>query len=127
MGGKGAAVGPALFRAGASTRLILLVVGGLARGDRLLDILEPQGELVRVELLATAAELHALQLTQEMLQAIDLRQRLVARRTRLVALGERGRKPRLQVGDFDRRLIRALAHASERTRFARGRGQQTAA
>ena len=93
MGGKRAALGPALFRAGASALLILLVVGGLARGDGLLDILERQGELVRIELLRPTAELHALQLTQEMLQAIDLRQRLVA-------LGERGRQPRLQLGDF---------------------------
>src|SRR5271166_5743714 len=99
------AVGPALFRTGASVPLVLLVVGGLARGDGLLDILERQGELVRVELLGPTAELHALQLTQEMLQAIDLRQRLVA-------LGERGREPRLQLGGFDRRLIRALAHTA---------------
>ena len=113
MGGQRAAVGAALFRAGASALLVLLVVGGLARGDRLLDILERQGELVRVEFLGPTAELHALQLTQEMLQAIDLRQRLVTRRTRLVALGERGRELRLQLGDFDRRLIRALAHDPE--------------
>ena len=125
MGGKGAALGAALFRAGASMFLVLPVVGGLARGDGLLDILERQGELVRVEFLGPTAELHALQLTQEMLQAIDLRQRLVARRTRLVALGERGRELRLQLGDFDRQLIRALAHDLERTRFARGRDQQT--
>jgi len=104
MGGKRAALGPSLFRAGASALFILLVVGGLARCDGLLDILERQSELVRVELLRPTAELHALQLTQEMLQAINLRQRLVA-------FGERGRKPRLQLGDFDRRLIRALAHA----------------
>ena len=118
MGGKRAAIGAALCGAGASFRLILLVVDGLARGDGLLDILERQGDLVRIELLGTAAELHALQLTQEMLQAIDLRQRLVA-------LGERGRELRLQLGDFNRQLIRALTHDLERTRFARGRDQQT--
>jgi hypothetical protein len=117
MGGKRAAVGPALFRAGASVPLVLLVVGRLARGDGLLDILERQGELVRVELLGPMAELHALQLTQEMLQAIDLRQRLVA-------LGERDREPRLQLGDFDRRLIRALAHTPEENRFARHRDKE---
>ena len=115
------------FSARARARcLVLLVVGGLARGDGLLDILERQGELVRIELLGPTAELHALQLMQEMLQAIDLRQRLVALRNRRVALGERGREPRLQLGDFDRRLICALAHAQERIRFARGRDQQTA-
>ena len=101
--GRWAGRAPRLARrfsaASASALLILLVVGGLDRGDGLLDILERQGELVRVELLGPTAELHALQLTQEMLQAIDLRQRLVARRTRLVALGERGREPRLQLGD----------------------------
>jgi len=126
MGGKRAALGPALFRAGASALLVVLVVGGLAGGDGLLDILERQGELIRIKLLGPAAELHALQLTQEMLQAIDLRQRLVAGRKRRVAFGERRRKPRLEVGDIGRRLIRALAHALEENRFARRRDQQTA-
>ncbi len=124
MGGKRAAIGPALFCAGASAPLVLLVVGRLARGDRLLDILERQGELVRIELLGPTAELHALQLMQEMLQAIDLRQGLIARRTRRVALGERDREPRLQLRDFDRRLIRALAHAPEENRSARHRNME---
>ena len=126
MGGKRAAMGATLLGASASVRLILLVVGGLARGDGLLDILKRQGELIRIELLGPAAELHALQFAQEMQQAIVPRHRLVARRNRGVALGERDRKPRLQLGDLGRRLIRALAHGQERTRFARGRGQQTA-
>ena len=102
--------------------LVLLVVGGLARGDGLLDILERQGELVRIELLGTAAELHALQLMQEMLQAIDLRQRLVARR--IARRSASAREPRLQLGDFDRRLIRALAHAQEENRSARRRDKE---
>ena len=120
MGGKRAAIGAALFGASASRRLILFVVVGLAGRDGLLDILKRQGELVRIELLGTAAELHALQLTQEMQQAIVLRQRFVARRNRGVALGERRRKPRLQRGDVGWRLIRALAHARKRIKFARG-------
>ena len=103
---------------------VLLVGGGLARGDRLLDILERQGELVWIELLGPAAELHALQLTQEMLQAIGPRQRLVTRRARLVALGERDREPRLQLGGLGRRLIRALAHAPEESRSARRRDEE---
>jgi hypothetical protein len=126
MGGKRAAVGPTLLRAGASALLILLVVGGLACGDGLLDILERQGELVRVQLLGAAAELHALQLMQKMQQAIVARERLVALRKRGVALGERRRKPRLQVGDPGRRLIRALLHERQRITFARLRGQESA-
>ena len=124
MGGKRAAPGAALFRASASALLILLVVGGLDRGDGLLDILERQGELVRVELLGPTAELHALQLTQEMLQAIVLRQRLVARRTS----PRRARRARPRAAPatrrFDRRLICALAHGLERTRSARRRGEE---
>ena len=107
-------------------RLILFVVSGLAGRDGLLDILERQRELVRIELLGTATELHPLQLTQEMLKPIDLRQRLVARRNRRVPFGERRRKPRLEVGAVDRGLIRALAHDPDRTRFARACDQKTA-
>jgi hypothetical protein len=125
MGGKRATIGAALSGAGASVRLILLVVGGFASGDGLLDILKRQGELVRIELLGAAAKLHALQLMQEMQQAVVPRQRLVARRKRSVALGERRRKPRLQLGDVGQRMIRALAHDPKRIRFARGRDQQT--
>jgi hypothetical protein len=43
-------------------RRVLLVVGGFGRRDGLLDILERQSELVRIELLRTSAKLHALQL-----------------------------------------------------------------
>ena len=121
MGGKRVALGPAPFRTSASALLVLLVVGGLVRGDGLLDILERQGELVRVELLRPAAELHALQLMQEMLQAIVAGESLVARRDRGVALGERGRELRLQLGDVHWRLIRALAHDRKRITSAHRR------
>ena len=62
MGGKRATIGAALSGAGASVRLILLVVVGFAGGDGLLDILKRQGKLVRIELLGAAAKLYALQL-----------------------------------------------------------------
>jgi hypothetical protein len=45
-------------------------------GNRLLDILERQKQLLGIELLRTAAELRALQLAQQMPQAINLRPRL---------------------------------------------------
>ena len=111
MGRKRAAIGAALVGASASRRLILFVVGGFAGRNGLLDILKRQAELVWIELLGTATKLHALQLMQEMQQAIVLRQRFIARRNGGVALGERRRKPRLQRGDIGWRLIRPVAHA----------------
>jgi hypothetical protein len=45
----------------------------LADGNGLLDILERQMQLIRIELLRTSAKLHALQLMQQMLQPIILR------------------------------------------------------
>ena len=124
MGGKRVAPGPAPFRTSASALLVLPVVGGLVRGDCLLDILERQAELVRVELLGPAAELHALQLMQEMLQAIVAGESFVSRRNRFVSLGERVRELRLQLGDRDRRLICALAHDQEIITSARRRDQE---
>lgn len=62
MGGKRTAIGPALVGAYLGGRRVLLVVGGFGRRDGLLDILERQSELVRIELLRTPAKLHALQL-----------------------------------------------------------------
>ena len=78
-------------------------------GDGLLDILERQKQLVRIELLRTPAKLRALQLAQQMLQAINLRQRLVALGDRGVALRARRRKQRLQRFDIGRQLIGAVS------------------
>ena len=110
MGGKRAAPGAALLRAGAGALLVPPVVGGLVRGDGLLDILERQGELVRVELLGAAAELRTLQLAQEVPQPIHLRQRLVALGDRSVALGACRHNQRLQRLGVGWKLICDVAH-----------------
>jgi hypothetical protein len=52
--------------------LLLLVVGRLAGRDHLFDVLQRQGDLVR-----TKTELHPLQLTQKMEQAVVPRQRRI--------------------------------------------------
>lgn len=62
-------------------------------------------------ILRTPAELRALQLAQQMPQAIDLRQRLVALRERGVALHTRRREQRLQRVDIHRKLRFGVAHA----------------
>ena len=85
-------------------------LGGLVAGNGLLDILERQKQLIGIELLRAAAELRALQLAQQMPQAIILRQRLVALGNRGVALRPRRRKQRLQRFDVGRKLICDLAH-----------------
>jgi hypothetical protein len=90
---------------------VLLVVGGFASGNRLLDILERQEELLGIELLRPAAELRALQLAQQMPQAVILRQRLVALGNRGVALGPRRREERLQRVDVHWQLRCGVAHA----------------
>ena len=62
MGRQRAAVRPALFGPRRRGGLVLLVVSRLAGGDHLFDVLQRQGELVRIELLGSAAELHSLKL-----------------------------------------------------------------
>ena len=104
MGGKRAAIGAALLGARARADRVLLVVVGLVAGNGLLDVLERQKQLLRIELLRAPAELRALQLAQQMPQAIDLRQRLVALGERGVALGARRREERLQRVDVLRKL-----------------------
>lgn len=97
---KRAAVGAALIGASATRHLIPFIIVGFVGRDGLLDILKREGELVRIELLGTLTKLHALQLTQEMQQAIVSRQRFIARRDSGVTLGKRRSKPRLQLGDI---------------------------
>ena len=77
----------------------------------LLDILQRQQQLLGIELLRAPAELRALQLAQEMTQAIILRQRLVALGDRGVTLGTRRRKQRMQRFDIGGKLRCDLAHA----------------
>jgi hypothetical protein len=93
----------------------------------LLDILERQKQLLGIELLRAPAELRTLQLAQEMPQAIDLRQRLVALGNRRVALGARRRDQRLQRFEVGRKLGCDLAHARHSIRFARHFGTRRAA
>jgi len=71
--------------------------------------------------------LRPLQLVQEMPQALILQQGLIALHDRGVTLRKRRRKPRLQHFDIGRKLRCGLAHASQRIRFARHRGEQSAA
>ena len=68
-------------------------------------------QLLGIELLRTAAELRALQLAQQMPQAIDLRQRLVALRERGITLSACRREQRLQRFDIHRQLRCGLVHA----------------
>ncbi len=81
-------------------------------GNGLLDILKRQKQLLGIELLRSPAELRTLQLAQEMAQAINLRQRLVALRDRDVTLRTRRRDQRVQRFDVGRKLMRVVAHAS---------------
>ena len=57
-------------------------------------------ELLRIELLRAPAKLHAPQLLQQVLQAVILRQRLVALGNRRVPLRQRRREQRLQHCDI---------------------------
>jgi hypothetical protein len=89
----------------------LLVLAGLVPGNGLLDIFEGQKQLLGIELLRTPSELRTLQLPQEMPQAIDLRQRVVALGDRGVTLRMRSRYQRMQHLDVGRKLMCDLAHA----------------
>ena len=111
MGGKRTAIGAALVAVRPCRHRVLLVVVGLVAGNRLLDILERQKQLLGIKLLRTAAELRALQLAQQMPQAINLRPRLVALGERSVTLRTRRCEERLQRFDIHGQLRCDLAHA----------------
>jgi hypothetical protein len=76
-------------------------------------------QLILIELLRAAAKLGALQLVQQMLQPIILRQQVIAFCQRGIPLRARLRKQRLQRCDIGSRLIGTLAHAHHGIRFAR--------
>ena len=118
MSGKRPAVDSAPLSVSASPSRVSLVVVSLAGGNRLLDILKRQMQLVRIELLRAAAK-RALQLAQQMLQAIILRLQEIALCQRDVPLRARLCKERLQGCDMSWQRIGALAHAYQRIRFAR--------
>ena len=69
---QGATALPPLPTARLAHRLIRLLLFGLAFGNRLFEVLECQRELVGVELLGAPAELHPLQLADEVAQALVL-------------------------------------------------------
>ena len=64
-------------------------------------------------------KLHALQLVQQMLQAIIVRPHVVAFGDRSIPLRARLRKKRLQHRDVGWQLIGTFAHAEHGIRFAR--------
>jgi len=117
MGGQRATIGAALLGTLARRDWVMLVVGGFGCRNGLLDVLKRQLQLVPIELLRPAAELHALELMQHVLQAVILRQRLVTLGNRRLALRTRHNKERLQRRDIGGKLICALAHAPHRIRF----------
>ena len=127
VGWQRAAARSALFGPRRSGCLIRLVVGSVAGRNRLLDVFQRQGELVRIELLGLAPELHSLELAQKMGEAIVLPERRVALDDRGVPLRERRSQPGLQGINVERGLIRGSAHACKRIRFARGWGEKSAA
>jgi hypothetical protein len=127
MGGKRATIGATLVAAPSGGGRILLVIGGFIAGDGLLDIFQGQKQLLGIELLRAPTELRTLQLAQQMPQAIDLRQRLVALGNGRVALGARCRYQHLQRFDVGWKLGCDLAHARHSIRFARRCGTRRAA
>jgi hypothetical protein len=76
--GQRAAPGPPLFRAGLAQRRIGLLVFGLALGNCLFEIFQGQIELVGIELFRTPAELHPLQLANQVAQSVVLTSELIA-------------------------------------------------
>ena len=122
MGRQRAAVPPALFGPRRRGALVLLVVGRLAGGDRLLDVLQRQSELARIELLGLAPELHSLELAQKMRETIVLPERRVALDDRGVPLGQRrGRRRRLELTAFHgNRIGVVIASVSEAIRKSSG-------
>ena len=76
--GQRAAAGAPLFRAGLAQRRIGLLLFGLALGDRLFEIFQGQVELVGIELFRAPAELHPLQLAEQVTQPVVLPGELIA-------------------------------------------------
>lgn len=72
MVGQGAAALPPLTATGLTQRRVSLLGFGVGFDHRLLEVLERQRQLVGVELLRTPAELHPLQLADEVAQAFVL-------------------------------------------------------
>jgi hypothetical protein len=110
VGGKRTAIGATLFATRPCGGRVRPIGGGFVRGKGLLDIFERKLQLLGVKLLRTPAKLRALQLAQQMPQAIDLRQRMVALDERRITLRTRRRDQRMERFDIGRKLICDLAH-----------------
>jgi len=67
-----------VFRAGLAQRRIRLLLVGLARGNGLFEIFQSQVELVGIEFFRTPAEVHALQLANQVAQSVVLTSELIA-------------------------------------------------
>ena len=102
-----------------------LVIRGFAGRDRLLDVLQRQGELVRIEFLGFAAELHPLKLTQQMHEAVVLDEGRIPLRDRGVPLDQRRSQARFKRVGVRRRSIRVWVHAQKGIRFARSWGEKS--
>ena len=113
MNGKRTTIGAAFIGTLACPHRVMFVGGGFSCRNGLLDILERQLHLVRIEFLRPAAKLHSLQLMQQVLEA-------VTRGDRRIALAARRNEERLQRRDISWKLICALAHALHRIRFVWG-------
>ena len=108
-----AAVRPALLGLRRCGCLVPLVVRRFVGRFRLLDILQRQSELVWIELLGFAAELHPLKLAQQMHEAVVLGENRIPLRNRGVPLGQRRSQARFKRIGVGRGLI-ALGLTRER-------------
>ena len=120
-----AAVRPALLGPSSRGCPVPLVIRGFAGRDRLLDVLQRLGELVRIELLGFAAELHPLKLPQQMHEAVVPDEGRIPLRDRGVSLGQRRSQARFKRVGVRRRLIRVGVHAQKGIRFARSWGEKS--
>jgi hypothetical protein len=108
VGGQRTTVGATLLGPRLGARRVSLVIGRFLAGSRLLDVFERQVELIGIKLLRAPAELGALQLMQDVTEPIDLRQRLIALRSRR-------HKQRLKCSNVAGKLGGGLAHAHTET------------
>jgi hypothetical protein len=88
------------FRSGLAQRRVGLLLLGLGRGNRLLEILQRQVQLVGIELFRAAAEPQPLQLADQMAQAVVLVGEPLVLGALGIALGPRRQHQRAQRRDI---------------------------
>jgi hypothetical protein len=88
--GQRAATGAALFGPRAPQCRIRPLLISLLGGESLLEVLQPQVELIGIELLGTLAELHPLKLADQVAQTIVLASQPIALSGKLRLLGPFG-------------------------------------